>query len=83
MAKEERTYTPEDLLAMADGKIYELDDGHLVRREMSMRSSWVGSRLHRFLDIFVDENKLGWAWCADLGWSVSPMLLVRCAVPTS
>jgi len=57
---------------MEDGKIYELDDGHLVRRDMSMRSSWVGSRLHRFLDILVDENKLGWAWCADLGYVCFP-----------
>ncbi len=72
VALEERTYTPEDLLAMEDGKIYELDDGHLVRREMSMRSSWVGSRLYRFLDTHVDENKLGRAWHADLGYVCFP-----------
>jgi len=72
VALAERTYTPDDLLAMEDGKIYELDDGHLVRRDTSMRSSWVGGRLYRFLDIFVDENKLGWAWHADLGYVCFP-----------
>jgi Uma2 family endonuclease len=72
VALEERTYTPEDLLAMEDGKIYELDDGRLVRRDMSSVSSWVGGRLHRFLDTYVDENKLGWAWPSDLGYLCFP-----------
>ena len=31
----EKTYTPEDLLSMPDGKNYELVDGHLVERNMS------------------------------------------------
>ena len=32
----EKTYTPEDLLSMPDGKNYELVDGHLVERNMSV-----------------------------------------------
>ncbi|MFI5457919.1 MAG: Uma2 family endonuclease [Isosphaerales bacterium] len=68
----EKTYTPEDLLAMPDGKSYELVDGHLVERNMSVLSSWVGSRLHRFIDTFVDENHLGWSWHADLGFVCFP-----------
>ena len=35
------TYTPEELLALPDEKDYELVDGHLVKRNMSRRSSWV------------------------------------------
>jgi len=65
----EKTYTPEDLLAMPDRKEYELVDGHLVERQMSRLSSWVGGRLHRFLDIFVEEQQLGWAWPADQGYA--------------
>jgi Uma2 family endonuclease len=68
----EKTYTPEDLLSMPDGKRYELVNGHLVERKMSVVSSWVGGRLHRFLDIFVDEHDLGWAWPADLGYACFP-----------
>ena len=42
----EQTYTPEDLLTMPDRKKYELVDGHLVVRHMSVVSSWVGGQLH-------------------------------------
>ena len=38
-------YTPEDLLAMPDGKSYELVGGHIVERNMGAESSWVGGRL--------------------------------------
>ena len=37
-------YTPEDLLAMPDGKSYELVGGQLVERNMGMESSLVGTR---------------------------------------
>ena len=38
-------YTPEDLLAMPDGKNYELVDGQLVERKMGVESSWVAGRV--------------------------------------
>jgi Uma2 family endonuclease len=65
----EKTYTPEELLAMPDLKGYELVDGHLVERHMSRLSSWVGGRVHRFLDIFAEQNQLGWVWPADQGYA--------------
>ncbi len=68
----EQTYTPEDLLAMPDRKKYELVDGHLVERHMSVLSNWVAGRLHRFIDIFVDEQELGWAWAAAQGYVCFP-----------
>ncbi len=68
----EQTYTPEDLLAMPDRKDYELVDGHLVERHMSVLSSWVAGRLLRFVDIFVEENQLGWAWPAGQGYVCFP-----------
>jgi Uma2 family endonuclease len=68
----EKTYTPADLLAMPDRKDYELVDGHLVERRMSRLSSWVAGRLHRYIDIFVEEHQLGWAWPADQGYLCFP-----------
>jgi Uma2 family endonuclease len=68
----EKTYTPEDLLAMPDRKSYELVDGHLVKRNVSVLSSWVGRQLHRSIGNFVDEKKLGWSWPADLGYVCFP-----------
>jgi hypothetical protein len=38
----EARYTPDDLLAMPNGKRYELIDGRLVERNMGAESSWVG-----------------------------------------
>ena len=65
-------YTPEDLLAMPDGKSYELVDGELVKRNMGFESSWVGGRLHSRLDRFCEEHGLGWALPADNGFQCFP-----------
>jgi Uma2 family endonuclease len=67
-----KTYTPEDLLSMPDRKNYELVDGHLVERNVSSLSSWVGGRLHSILDAFVEDHDLGWAWPADQGYDCFP-----------
>jgi hypothetical protein len=45
VATETRRSTPEDLLAMPDGKSYELVDGRLVRPNMGAESSEVGGNL--------------------------------------
>jgi Uma2 family endonuclease len=68
----ERTYTPEDLLSMPDRKNYELVDGNLVERKMSVLSSWVGGQLHFELNTFLRSNPIGWAWPADLGYECYP-----------
>jgi Uma2 family endonuclease len=68
----EQTYSPEDLLSMPDRQAYELVDGHLVERQMSVLSNWVAGRLLRFIDIFVEENHLGWAWPAGQGYVCFP-----------
>jgi hypothetical protein len=52
----EQAYTPEDLLAMPYSKDYELVDGHLVERHMSLLSSWVGGQLH--FDWLRDDGEL-------------------------
>ena len=68
----EKAYTPADLLAMPDGKSYELVDGHLVERNMSALSSWVGGKTYRAVDDFVSAHQLGWAFPADLGYVCFP-----------
>lgn len=68
----EQTYTPEDLLTMPDRKKYELVDGHLVKRNMSVLSNWVATRLCRFIDAFVDDHHFGWAWGAGQGYVCFP-----------
>src|SRR5271156_2600493 len=65
-------YTPEDLLAMPDGKSYELVDGELVERNMGFESSWIGGRLHSRLDRFCEEHGPGWALPADNGFQCFP-----------
>ena len=57
----DKTYTPEDLLSMPDRKNYELVDGHLVERDRSVLSSWVGGQVYIELGSFLREHFLGWA----------------------
>jgi Uma2 family endonuclease len=65
-------YTPEDLLAMPDGKRYELVGGQLVERKMGLESSWVGGRLHSRLDRHCEEHSIGWVLPADDGYQCFP-----------
>jgi Uma2 family endonuclease len=64
--------TPEDLLAMPDGKSYELVGGQLVERKMGAESSWVGGELHARLRQHCKEHGLGWAFPADNGYQCFP-----------
>ncbi len=64
--------TPEDLLAMPDGKSYELVGGQLVERSMGAESSWIGGRLHSRVDRYCEEHGLGWALPADNGYQCFP-----------
>jgi Uma2 family endonuclease len=65
-------YTPEDLLAMPDGKSYELVGGQLEERQMGIESSWVATRVVSRLDRFCEEHKIGWALQADSGYQCFP-----------
>jgi Uma2 family endonuclease len=65
-------YTPEDLLAMPDGKNYELVGGQLVERKMGIESSWVAGRLLTRLGRFCEEHEVGWALPADNGYQCFP-----------
>jgi Uma2 family endonuclease len=72
VATEVRRYTPEDLLAMPDGKSYELVDGHLVERKMGAESSWVGSRLLIRLGPYCEGRDLGDVLQSETGYQCFP-----------
>ncbi|PON15710.1 hypothetical protein C2W62_22340 [Candidatus Entotheonella serta] len=64
--------TPEALLTMADGDAYELVDGELVERQIGFRSSRIGGRLFRLLDVYCDREQLGWVLPSDTGYQCFP-----------
>lgn len=74
----QREYTPEDLLAMPDGKNFELVDGRLVERHRTSRSvavedhmgflaDRIAGRLFQRLANYCDEHPLGWALLPNSG----------------
>jgi Uma2 family endonuclease len=65
-------YTPEDLLAMPDGRSYELVDGQLLERKMGMESAWVAGWLLSRLARFFEEHQLGWVFNAENGYQCFP-----------
>ena len=72
LATEARRYTPEELLALPDGKSYELVDGLLVERNMGAESSEIGGNLYFHLRLFCREHDLGIVWPADNGYQCFP-----------
>jgi Uma2 family endonuclease len=64
--------TPEELLAMPDGGHFELIDGELTERNMSLLSSRVAVRLARRLDVHCEEHDLGWIVDAECGYACFP-----------
>jgi Uma2 family endonuclease len=61
--------TPEELLAMPDGGHYELIDGELRERNMSLLSSRVAVSLARRLDVHCDQHNQGWVVDAECGYA--------------
>jgi len=64
--------TPEQLLAIPDGERYELVNGRLAERTMSLLSSIVGSEILGLLRNFVHEHRLGWTANSDCGYQCFP-----------
>ena len=64
--------TPEELLGLPDQKAFELIDGELVERHVSVLSSWVGSNLARLIGNHVEAHQLGWAFGSDNGFQCFP-----------
>jgi Uma2 family endonuclease len=64
--------TPEGLSRMPDGKHFELIDGELVERKMSVLSGLVASRINRILGNHCEENNLGWVLDSEVGYQCFP-----------
>jgi Uma2 family endonuclease len=64
--------TPDELLAMPDGRRYELVDGIPVERTMSLLAARVEMTLGRILDAYCVENNLGWVVSPSCGYQCFP-----------
>jgi Uma2 family endonuclease len=69
---EKTMLTPEELLRMPERKRFELVDGELVERKMSVLSGWVGGRVARIIGDYVEVDQLGWVFPADTGVQCFP-----------
>lgn len=63
---------PDDLLAMPEGKDFELVDGQLMGRNMGSESSWVGGMIFHLMLTHSQAHGLGWVWPADNGYRCFP-----------
>lgn len=72
IAERKTTYTPEDLLAMPDGKNYELVDGRLVERNVSNLTSWLGGEIFGKLRDHCNPGGLAWVFGSDCGYRCFP-----------
>ncbi len=70
VAEPSRKYTPDELLTITRDAIFELVDGELVEKKMSIESSWTGMRAGRILGNFAEDEKhqLGWVFGSDCGY---------------
>jgi Uma2 family endonuclease len=64
--------TPDKLLGLPNQKRFELVDGKLLERKVSVRSSWVGYNLSRLIGNHVEPNQLGWVFGSDNGFQCFP-----------
>lgn len=64
--------TPEMLLEHPDGDHYELVDGTLVEKNVSVTSSWVEFTIQGYLRDFTEKHQLGRCWNNSLGYRIFP-----------
>jgi Uma2 family endonuclease len=65
-------YTPDDLLNMPDGDLYELVNGELVERNVGLESSWIGGEVQARLRDYSREKEQGWVFPADASYQCFP-----------
>ncbi|HUE71259.1 MAG TPA: Uma2 family endonuclease [Pirellulaceae bacterium] len=68
-----RRVTPDDLLTMPDGDLYELVDGQLVELPMSSIASVVAANLITELNVYQRPLDLGWVFGIDCGFRCFPV----------
>jgi len=65
-------YTPEDLLAMPDGHRFELVEGQLVERNVSVESSWIAQQINYRLCHYAETSQPGLVLGPDCGYQIFP-----------
>src|SRR5436853_2073326 len=65
-------YTPDDLLTMPDGDLYELVNGHLVEVKMGARASYVAGHVHGLLWTFNRAQSQGWTFPEGTSYQCFP-----------
>jgi Uma2 family endonuclease len=64
--------TPEELLAMPDGGHYELIDGQLRERKVSVLTNVIAAEITRILGNHCGAHNLGWVLASELGYQCFP-----------
>lgn len=67
-----RRFTAAELAVLPDAKRFELEDGILVERDMSVESSWIGGELAAVLRNHCKAKELGWVFPADNAYQCFP-----------
>ena len=66
----DKFYTPEELLAVPDEKIYELVGGRLVERYSGGEASWIAAHLGSQISVHGYADKLGHVFGPDCGYQI-------------
>jgi Uma2 family endonuclease len=72
VTSQQTTFTPEDLLHLPDGKMFELVNGQLVEKNTGFKSARIGGKLLVLLTEHAEQNSLGWVNGADAGYQCFP-----------
>lgn len=69
--------TVRDLLKFqaTDDRLYELVDGYLVKKGMGAGESFIGGKVFRFIDSFLDDHDLGFVLGPDGSLRILPQLV--------
>jgi len=71
-AKPKANLTPEELLEIPDGGHYELIDGELRERSVSVLSNLIAAEITGILRNHCREHNLGWVFASELGYRCFP-----------
>jgi Uma2 family endonuclease len=64
-------YTPDDLLKLEDGG-YELENGQLVERDVSVYSNLIGGCIFGLLFVYCQKTRAGWPFPQDSSYQCFP-----------
>ena len=71
-AEQNRTVTPEELLAMPDNSTMELVNGHIVEKNVGFESSQIEGRFFHLVQSFLDDHPIAQVCPASMGYRCFP-----------